>query len=74
MQHYPPCEYVIWQGDLSTDMYFVVDGKLEVRINVQVADDISAGLDLQTQLHLHWPYMGMPLLVTGCSLFEKSGS
>lgn len=44
MQHYPPNEYVIWEGDLSTDMYFVVDGRLEVRMNVQASNDILAGL------------------------------
>ena len=33
LQFYAPGEYVIWQGDLSTEMYFIVEGKLEVRVH-----------------------------------------
>lgn len=44
MQHYPPSEHVIWQGDMSTDMYFIVDGKLEVRIHASEANESPGGL------------------------------
>lgn len=40
LEYYAASEYVIWQGDLSTEMYFVTRGLLEVRVNVeQVSSD-----------------------------------
>eukprot|EP00892_Ulva_mutabilis_P011685 jgi/Ulvmu1/888/UM100_0043.1 len=36
LEYYSSGEYVIWQGDQSTDMYFVGEGLLEVRVNVDV--------------------------------------
>eukprot|EP00892_Ulva_mutabilis_P003879 jgi/Ulvmu1/1863/UM012_0019.1 len=43
LEYYGPGECVIWQGDLSTEMYFVIEGKLEVR--VQMAHPPSVGDD-----------------------------
>lgn len=34
LEYYSSGEYVIWQGDHSTDMYFVAEGLLEVRVTV----------------------------------------
>ena len=36
LEYYTSGEYVIWQGDHSTDMYFVGDGLLEVRVTVDL--------------------------------------
>lgn len=34
LEYYSSGEYVIWQGDHSSDMYFVCEGLLEVRVTV----------------------------------------
>lgn len=34
MQFYAAGDYVLWEDDISTDMYFIIEGMLEVRINV----------------------------------------
>lgn len=36
LEFYSSGEYVIWQGDHSSDMYFVGEGLLEVRVTVDV--------------------------------------
>lgn len=34
LEYYDASEYVIWEGDLGTEMYFVSEGILEVRVRV----------------------------------------
>jgi signal-transduction protein with cAMP-binding, CBS, and nucleotidyltransferase domain len=34
LEFYAPNEYVVWQNDLSSDMYFVSEGMLEIRMNL----------------------------------------
>lgn len=36
VQFYAASDYVIWEEDMSTEMYFIVEGMLEVRVNVPV--------------------------------------
>ena len=35
LEFYAANEYVVWQDDMSTEMYFVVEGMLEVRTNIK---------------------------------------
>lgn len=37
MQFYAASDYVLWEEDLSTEMYFIVEGMLEVRINISAS-------------------------------------
>jgi CRP-like cAMP-binding protein len=34
LEYYEASEYVMWEGDHSTEMYFVSEGILEVRVRV----------------------------------------
>ena len=43
LEYYAASEYVIWQGDVSTEMYFITHGMLEVRLNAGGSNDLSAG-------------------------------
>lgn len=35
LEYYAASEYVVWQGDAGTEMYFITHGMLEVRMNVE---------------------------------------
>lgn len=50
MQFYAASDYVIWEDDMSTEMYFIVEGMLEVRINFQA--DLFSTKDESANLHL----------------------
>lgn len=34
VEFYAPNEHVLWQHDIASDMYFVAEGMLEIRVNV----------------------------------------
>lgn len=50
MQFYAASDYVIWEDDMSTEMYFIVEGMLEVRINFQA--DLFSKENESANLHL----------------------
>lgn len=50
VQFYAASDYVIWEDDMSTEMYFIVEGMLEVRINFQA--DLFSTEDEGANLHL----------------------
>ena len=43
LEYYAASEYVIWQGDVSTEMYFITHGLLEVRLNVDGPHELPEG-------------------------------
>jgi signal-transduction protein with cAMP-binding, CBS, and nucleotidyltransferase domain len=36
LEFYAASEYVVWQNDMSTEMYFITEGMLEARVSIQV--------------------------------------
>jgi hypothetical protein len=41
LEFYAASEYVVWEGDISTDMYFIAEGILDVRTYVDPCSTAS---------------------------------
>ena len=46
LEYYAASEYVLWQGDVSTEMYFITHGMLEVRLDLEETE-CSEGVHMQ---------------------------
>jgi hypothetical protein len=74
LEIYASNEYVVWQNDLSSEMYFIVEGMLEVCVNVATTRALcsagtSMGVSPSNATHLRWQRARAPCrMLAVCAL------